>query len=119
MSVEQEAAIDQLAEQRQVSKQLAAPVLEGYQVVAYVGEGTYGDVWQARDLKSGTVVAIKRLRKQPDQKARAEVRLLAGLDEARGIVALENIHLGSEPDCYVVGVIGGGALAGGGGPRGG
>src|SRR4051812_23229565 len=111
MSVEQEAAVDEFAEQRQVSKQLAAPVLEGYEVVAYVGEGTYGDVWQARDLKSGTPVAIKRLRKQPDQKARAEVRLLAGLDEARGVVALKNIHLDSEPYCYVMEYIGGGTLA--------
>src|SRR5437764_1702205 len=111
MSVEQEAAVDEFAEQRQVSKQLAAPVLEGYELVAYVGEGTYGDVWQARDLKSGTMVAIKRLRKQPDQKARAEVRLLAGLDEARGIVALKNIHLDSEPYCYVMEYISGGTLA--------
>src|SRR5262245_8318074 len=104
-------AADPFEQQRQVSKQLAAPVLEGYEVVAYVGEGTYGDVWQARDLKSGTLVAIKRLRRQPDQKARSEVRLLSGLDEARGIVALKNIHLDSEPYCYVMEYIGGGTLA--------
>src|SRR5207253_6984781 len=61
--------------------------------------------------KSGTLVAIKRLRKQPDQKSRAEVRLLAGLDEARGIVALKNIHLDSEPYCYVMEFISGGTLA--------
>src|SRR5439155_25526633 len=90
---------------------LAAPVLEGYEVIAFIGEGTYGDVWQARDLKSGTLVAIKRLRKQPDHKARSEVRMLAGLDEARGIVALKNIHLDSEPYCYVMEYIGGGTLA--------
>src|SRR5947208_5934025 len=111
MSVEREVAVDEFEQQRRISKQLAAPALEGYEIVAFVGEGTYGDVWQARDLKSGTVVAIKRLRKQPDQKARAEVRLLAGLDEARGIVALKNIHLDSEPYCYVMEYIGGGTLA--------
>jgi hypothetical protein len=104
-------AADEFEQQRQVSKQLAAPVLEGYEVVAYVGEGTYGDVWQAKDVKSGTLVAIKRLRRQPDHKARSEVRLLAGLDEARGIVALKNIHLDSEPYCYVMEYIGGGTLA--------
>src|SRR5437762_9352509 len=114
MTVESDSniAVDAFEQQRQISKQLAAPVLEGYQVVAYVGEGTYGDVWQARDLKSGTLVAIKRLRKQPDHKARSEVRMLAGLDEARGIVALKNIHLDSEPYCYVMEYIGGGTLAG-------
>src|SRR4051812_47709819 len=111
MSVEHEAAIDEFADQRQVSKQLAAPTLDGYEVVAFVGEGTYGDVWQARDLKSGTVVAIKRLRKQPDHKARSEVRMLAGVDEARGIVALENIHLEAGPYCYVMEYIGGGTRA--------
>src|SRR5256885_14458571 len=111
MSVEREVAVDEFEQQRRISKQLAAPALEGYEIVAFVGEGTYSDVWQARDLKSGTVVAIKRLRKQPDQKARAEVRLLAGLDEARGIVALKNIHLDSEPYCYVMEYISGGALA--------
>src|SRR5581483_2404363 len=113
MSVESDVnrEIDAHQQQREASKQLAAPVIEGYEVVAYVGEGTYGDVWQARDLKSGTLVAIKRLRKQPDQKARSEVRLLAGLDEARGIVALKNIHLDSEPYCYVMEYVGGGTLA--------
>jgi len=106
-----EVAVDEFEQQRQISKQLAAPALEGYEIVAFVGEGTYGDVWQARDLKSGTLVAIKRLRKQPDQKARSEVRLLANLDEARGIVSLKSIHLDSEPYCYVMEYIGGGTLA--------
>src|SRR5438445_6231523 len=91
-----EIAVDEFERQRQVSRQLAAPRLEGYEIVAFIGEGTYGDVWQARDVKTGTLVAIKRLRKQPDQKSRAEVRMLAGLDEVRGIVALKNIHLDSE-----------------------
>src|SRR5437762_13979466 len=93
MTVESDSniAVDAFEQQRLVSKQLAAPVLEGYELVAYVGEGTYGDVWQARGLKSGTLVGIKRLRRQPDQKARAEVRLLAGFADAGGLVALE-IH---------------------------
>jgi len=102
---------DEFERQRQVSQQLAAPALEGYEIVAYIGEGTYGDVWQARDLKTDTLVAIKRLRKQPDQKSRAEVRMLAKLDEARGIVALKSIHLDSEPYCYVMEYMGGGTLA--------
>src|SRR6478752_8876460 len=104
MSVETDLNVgaDPFEQQRAISKQLAAPALESYEIIAFVGEGTYGDVWQARDLKSGTLVAIKRLRKQPDQKARSEVRLLAGLDESRGIVALKNIHLDSEPYCYVM-----------------
>jgi hypothetical protein len=97
--------------QRRISKQLAAPRLEGYEIVAFIGEGTYGSVWQARDLKTGTLVAIKQLRKQPDQKTRLEARMLAGLDEARGIVALKSVHLDSEPYCYVMEFMAGGTLA--------
>ncbi len=100
-----------LERQRQISLQLASPALEGYEIVAFVGEGTYGDVWQAKELKTGTVVAIKRLRKQPTQQSRSEARLLAGLDAARGIVALKDIHLDSEPYCYVMEFMAGGTLA--------
>jgi hypothetical protein len=97
--------------QRRVSKQLAAPLLDSYEIVAFIGEGTYGSVWQARDLKTGTLVAIKQLRNQPDQKTRLEARMLAGLDEARGIVALKSVHLDSEPYCYVMEFMAGGTLA--------
>src|SRR5436190_3554958 len=48
-----EIAVDEFERQRQVSRQLAAPALEGYEIVGYIGEGTYGDVWQARELKTG------------------------------------------------------------------
>src|SRR5262245_53841781 len=105
------AVVDPFELQREVSRRLAAPALEGYEIVAFIGEGTYGDVWQARDKKTGTVVAIKRLRKQPDQQSRSEVRMLAGLDAARGIVALKNIHLDSEPYCFVMEYMSGGTLA--------
>src|SRR5262245_1010685 len=107
----QQIEVDAFQRQREISRQLAAPQLEGYEIISFVGEGTYGDVWQARDKKTGTMVAIKRLRKQPDQQSRSEVRMLAGLDAARGIVALKSIHLDSEPYCYVMEYMSGGTLA--------
>jgi serine/threonine protein kinase len=75
--------------QRQTSRQLAKPTVEGYTIVAFIGEGTYGDVWKAVHKESGTVDAIKRLLKRPDAQARGEARMLAALSAARGIVRLK------------------------------
>jgi hypothetical protein len=109
--VVQESELDDFELQREASRQLAAPALPGFEVIAYIGAGTFGDVWKARQQETGALVAIKRLRKQPDQQSRSEVRMLAGLDAARGIVALKNIHLDSEPFAYVMEYMPGGTLA--------
>ncbi len=98
-------------EQRQASLELAAPHLGGYEVLGLIGEGTYGDVWKAREHDTGVIVAVKRLRKQPDAQSCAEVEKLARLGAARGIVALREVHLATEPWCYVMEHLEGGTLA--------
>lgn len=112
MSAEAASETYEFYRQRQASLHVAAPSLEGYEIIAFLGEGTYGDVWHARHVETGTFVAIKRLRKQPDAKARVEVQMLAGLGAVRGIVALKQIHLDSEPYCYAMEFMEGGTLAG-------
>ena len=102
---------DLAEEQRLASLALAAPHLDGYEIVELIGEGTYGDVWRARNTKSGVTVAIKRFRQQPDEISCDEVKKLARLAPARGIVALYDVHLASEPYCYVMEHLGGGTLA--------
>jgi serine/threonine protein kinase len=96
--------------QRQTSRQLAKPTVEGYTIVAFIGEGTYGDVWKGVHKESGTVDAIKRLHKRPDAQARGEARMLAALSAARGIVRLKKTQLENEPYCYVMEFMQGGTL---------
>jgi hypothetical protein len=96
--------------QRQTSRQLAKPTVEGYTIVAFIGEGTYGDVWKAVHKESGTVDAIKRLHKRPDAQARGEARMLAALSAARGIVRLKKTQLEAEPYCHVMEFMQGGTL---------
>ncbi|MDX1946831.1 MAG: protein kinase [Pirellulaceae bacterium] len=98
-------------EQRVASLALAAPHLEGYEVLELIGEGTYGNVWKAKEIQTGIIVAIKRLRRQPDEIACAEVEKLARLSATRGIVALRKVHLATEPYSFVMEYMEGGTLA--------
>ena len=97
--------------QRQASLELAAPQLDGYEIIELIGEGTYGEVWLARETQTGVTVAIKRLRQQPSEQCCQEAEHLAKLNTVRGIVALREVHLQSEPYCYVMEHLPGGTLA--------
>jgi serine/threonine protein kinase len=58
--------------------------LSGYDVQALIGYGATGEVWRARELATGTMVALKRLRDGADPAAveslRREASLLRSLD---------------------------------------
>ena len=101
---------DLLEQQRLASLELAAPRRDGYEILELIGEGTYGNVWKARETQTGVTVAIKRLRRRPDEASCDEVKRLASLGAARGIIALREVHLDSEPYCYVMEYLGGGTL---------
>jgi len=102
--------VEEKTERRlRASRALAAPELDGYEIIAYMGEGTYGDVWEARD-KSKTRVAIKRFRRALCKQSCDEVEMLRALDDARGIVKIKDAHLKCEPYCYVMEYMRGGTL---------
>jgi CTD kinase subunit alpha len=57
---------------------------EGYERIAQVGEGTYGQVFKARAEKSGALVALKKIRMEAEKDgfpvtAMREIKLLQGL----------------------------------------
>jgi serine/threonine protein kinase len=98
-------------EQRRASLEVAAPRINGYEVLEFLGAGTYGDVWKARASATGIPVAIKRLRSEPDALACEEIDKLRKLSSARGIVTLRDVHLSATPYCYVMEYVPGGTLA--------
>ena len=78
--------------------------LPGYDVQALVGHGATGEVWRARELVTGDVVALKRLREDADPAAvealRREASLLGGLDTPY-VVRLRTV-IGSGADAVLV-----------------
>ncbi|KAL8272831.1 hypothetical protein Esti_003218 [Eimeria stiedai] len=41
--------------------------VEEFELLACIGEGTYGEVWKARDTRRGAIVALKQMRLLPKQ----------------------------------------------------
>jgi serine/threonine protein kinase len=60
----------------------------GYDVDHLIGYGAAGEVWLARELATGDVVALKRVRVAQDLEARDRIRR-----EAAMLAALEHPHL--------------------------
>ncbi|CAI5746481.1 unnamed protein product [Peronospora destructor] len=67
--------------------------MENYQKIEKVGEGTYGIVYKARELSTGRIVALKKIRLEPDEEgipstAMREISLLKELSSHPNIVYL-------------------------------
>jgi serine/threonine protein kinase len=64
---------------------------EGYQITRKLGEGTYGEVWRGRQVRTGVQVAVKFLR----ARTRAQLQLLG--EEAKKLAMLHSepriVHL--------------------------
>jgi hypothetical protein len=91
------------------------PQVPGYDVVAPLGQGTYGEVWLARDQRTGIQVAIKFLAHGTSvmwQLVQAEVKQLARLHADPGIVQLLDVELDAQPPYYVMAHAERGSLAG-------
>jgi serine/threonine protein kinase len=77
-----------------------------YVLDAYVGAGSFGQVWKAHDAASGEVVAIKLLATGPAAPSltgmRAEVELLAAAAVSRSPHIARVLDGGSEPVPHVV-----------------
>lgn len=71
-------------------------VLRSFEIIKKVGQGAYGQVWKARNKKTGATCALKKIyeafRNATDaQKAYREIRYLQKLDHP-SIVRLLAIH---------------------------
>ena len=73
-----------------------------YEPLEQVGEGTYGQVWSARDRITDEIVALKKIRMDNEREgfpltAIREIKLLKTLKH-ENIVCLKDIVTGSEDD---------------------
>jgi len=94
-----------------ISKRMLA---SGYQMMRPLGEGTYGTVWLAVEENTGIHVAIKFFAHgtgQQWQMLQDEVRQLAVLDDANGIVHLKDVVADADPPYYIMSYADGGSLA--------
>lgn len=71
-------------------------VLRSFEIIKKVGQGAYGQVWKARNKKTGAICALKKIyeafRNSSDaQKAYREIKYLQRLDHP-SIVKLINIY---------------------------
>jgi eukaryotic-like serine/threonine-protein kinase len=91
-----------------------APVIAGYRVEELVGSGGCGEVWRARDVLNGRLVALKRLRHDGPpaerDRLRREAAVLAGLSSPH-IVRLLTVVTSARGLVLVLEFLGGGNLA--------
>lgn len=83
--------------------QLTKPIFEK---IALVGEGTYGQVYKARNIKTNDLVALKKLRLEGEREgfpitAMREIQLLQSLNH-ENIVLLYEMMLDSSKNIYMV-----------------
>ena len=79
--------------------------MENYEKVLKIGEGTYGVVYKAKNLRDDTMVALKRIRLDQDEEgvpstAIREISLLKELRHENVVSLLEVIH--EETKLYLV-----------------
>jgi serine/threonine protein kinase len=92
----------------------SAPVVAGFRVESLVGFGGCGEVWRARDVLTGRLVALKRLRHDGPpaerDRLRREAAVLAGLSSPH-IVRLLTVVTSAQGLILVLEFQGGGSLA--------
>jgi hypothetical protein len=108
---------DEVALKKTKTRSLAdIPLLQapGYEIQRKLGEGTYGEVWLAEEVKTGIRVAIKFFAHgtgQQWQLLQTEVKQLALLHADPGIIQLEDVNPDASPPYYVMAYAEGGSLA--------
>jgi hypothetical protein len=83
----------------------AVPAVAGYDVLDFLGAGTYGEVWLAREHDTDILVAIKFFAQgqgQQWEQLQADVKHLAQLDGVRGIVQLKDVAAAAPRPYYVM-----------------
>src|SRR4051812_33566634 len=85
----------------------------GYRVEGLLGRGSQSEVWAARSVEDGALVAIKRIpvgSAAQARSARSEAALLAALDHP-ALIALHAYHVVQADIVLVLELAGGGSLA--------
>ncbi|AGA29072.1 serine/threonine protein kinase [Singulisphaera acidiphila] len=90
------------------------PRIPHFEVVRFLGSGTFGEVWLARDKRTGIQVAIKFFVHGSGGQwglLQAEVQQLAELHSDPGIVQLIDVEPNAVPPYYVMAFVQNGSLA--------
>jgi eukaryotic-like serine/threonine-protein kinase len=94
---------------------LRAPLVpEGYEILNRLGEGTYGEVWKARHVRTGVQVAVKFLRARTRAQLKSlgeEAKKLALLHADPRIVRLIDVEESTTPPYFVMDFAEHGSLA--------
>lgn len=96
-----------------VRQNTSAPKIGGYVLTEPLGEGAYGQVWRAWQMRTKKEVAVKIFMRRSGLDwifLQREVERLTRLDRHPFIVTLLDISLGEEPPFYVMDLIEGGSL---------
>ncbi|SIN77395.1 Serine/threonine protein kinase [Singulisphaera sp. GP187] len=91
-----------------------APRIPHYEIVRFLGSGTFGEVWLGRDRRTGIQVAIKFFVHGSGGQwglLQAEVQQLAELHADPGIVQLIDVEPDAVPPYYVMAFVQNGSLA--------
>jgi serine/threonine protein kinase len=79
--------------------------IAGYEILSFLGTGSYGAVWEARDQRTGDRVAIKLFLSNPileSQVLAKEVSSLARFGGTRGVVPIRDVNLDADPPYLVM-----------------
>jgi serine/threonine protein kinase len=90
------------------------PTVPGYEVIEFLGMGSFGHVWKVRESSTGKVLALKCFEhgtREGWQALLKEVCQLALLDGVRGVVDLKDVGHDHNPPYYVMAFAEGGSLA--------
>lgn len=91
-----------------MSEDLESHILKKFQIIQKLGKGAYGVVWKAVELKSGQVVALKKVfdafhNATDAQRTFREVMFLFELNDHDNIIKLRNIiKADNNKDLYLV-----------------
>ncbi len=90
------------------------PRLDDFEVLAFLGRGSYGHVWKVQQRSTGKVLALKCFERGTAEGWRSlarEVGQLARLDGVRGVVDLKEVGRHHDSPWYVMALAEGGSLA--------
>jgi serine/threonine protein kinase len=76
---------------------MVGKMLGPYEILAHIRTGGMGEVWKARDIRLGRIVAIKKVKEQHSERFKQEARTIAALNYPY-ICQLHDIH----PDYLVL-----------------